>query len=67
MNTYVSKQGDTLDLVCYEYYHQQSDVVEQVLAANQHLVNLEIILPIGTVINLPIIVKQKVKKSVVLW
>lgn len=67
MNTYTTKQGDTLDLVCYKYYQQQTDAIEQVLAVNQHLVDLPMILPIGTIINLPTITKKQTQKKVVLW
>lgn len=68
MNTYASKQGDTLDLVCYKYYQQQTDVIEQVLAVNQHLVDLPMILPVGTIINLPTtIVNKQTSKRVALW
>ena len=62
-----SKQGDTLDLVCYKYYQQQTDIIEQVLAVNQHLVDLQLILPVGTIINLPLITKKQTQKTVVLW
>ncbi len=68
MTQVISIQGDSVDSVCWRYYGRSSGVVEQVLQANPHLAQLDIILPIGTPINLPIIdtpTKQKV--SVQLW
>jgi phage tail protein X len=67
MNTYTTKMGDTLDLVCHTYYQQQATAIERVLKVNQHLVNLPIILPVGTVINLPAIAKKIQNKKVALW
>ena len=67
MNIYTSKQGDTLDLICHKYYNNQSGFVEKVLNANKHLIDLEIILPIGTVFNLPEILEEKTDNKIKLW
>lgn len=48
----LSQQGDTLDLVCYRFYGH-TNTVEAVLETNPTLAFLPVILPIGTVINLP--------------
>lgn len=48
----LSQQGDTLDLVCYRFYGH-TNTVEAVLEINPTLAFLPVILPTGTVINLP--------------
>jgi phage tail protein X len=48
-----SIEGDTVDLICWRYYHHTIDVTEQVLTANPHLSVLGPILPNGTIVWLP--------------
>lgn len=48
----LSQQGDILDLVCYRFYGH-TNTVEAVLEINPTLAFLPVILPTGTVINLP--------------
>lgn len=50
---YRSKEGDTLDEICYHYYGKTNGAVEQVLIANPGLASLGAILPLGTIITLP--------------
>ncbi|PZU17800.1 MAG: phage tail protein [Shinella sp.] len=52
-DTYVTKQGETVDLVCLAYYGRTAEVTERVLAANPGLAALGIVLPIGTEIIMP--------------
>lgn len=51
--SYISKQGDALDLICLRHYGQQSGAVEQVLEANPHLVDVAHRLPAGSAVSLP--------------
>lgn len=50
---YRTKQGETLDAICFRHYGQASGFVEQVLAANYRLADKGIELPNGTLIELP--------------
>lgn len=54
---YITRQGDTLDYICWKFYDQQSGAVEVVLEANQNLADLGAILPAGLTIILPDIAK----------
>ena len=44
--TYITKDGETLDYICWKYYGR-TNVVEQVLQANRHLAKLDAVLPGG--------------------
>jgi len=50
---YISKEGDTVDLVCYRHYGYTAVITETVLAANPGLAALGPILPTGTEFTLP--------------
>lgn len=50
---YTSREGDTVDLVCYRHYGNTVGKVEAVLAANPGLAALGPILPKGTEFTLP--------------
>lgn len=51
--TYLTSDGDTLDIICWRFYGQQSGAVEAVLVANPGLADLGPVLPINTRIILP--------------
>ena len=51
--TYRTSQGDTVDIICWRFYGQQSGAVEIVLAANPGLAGLGPVLPVDTQIVLP--------------
>lgn len=51
--TYVSRQGDTVDLACMKIYARTKDVTEIVLNANPGLADNGAFLPIGTTISMP--------------
>lgn len=51
--TYNTSEGDTLDMICWKHYGQQSGAVEAVLEANRGLADLGPVLPINTSIILP--------------
>lgn len=52
--TYLTSQGDTLDIICWRYYAgRQSGAVEAVLAANPGVADMPIELPLNTRLILP--------------
>jgi len=63
---YVTKDGETLDYICWKYYGK-TNVVEQVLMANRHLAKLDAVLPGGVKINLPTIEEPEDTKKIKLW
>lgn len=50
---YRTKDGDTVDLICWHIYGATSGIVEQVLNANPGLATLGPVLPLGTLVTLP--------------
>lgn len=65
---YITKQGETVDLVCWRHYGRTAGVTEAVFAANAGLADLGAILPMGTKILLPVLeVKQTAKPLISLW
>lgn len=66
-DTATSRQGDTVDLICYRHYGTTEKVVAAVLEANKGLSAHGPILPIGTKVNLPVQQKQSTKTALKLW
>ena len=64
---YTTKDGDILDQICQNYYGQTSKIVEQVIEANPHIVELEPVFEAGIKITLPDIIQQKESEIVKLW
>ncbi|KWC25379.1 phage tail protein [Burkholderia ubonensis] len=48
-----SLQGDTLDALCWRHYGSTAGTVEAVLEANPDLAELGVVLPMGTVVEMP--------------
>lgn len=68
MNTYITSDGDTADLIAWRYYGTQgARVTEQLLDANPGLADLGPSLPYGLTINLPDIDLTEKVKGVRLW
>ncbi len=67
MTTYKTKDGDTLDAICWRHYGRTSGAVEKVLIANRHLENYDAVLPNGVIINLPVIEPPKNNQKIKLW
>lgn len=67
MITYITKDGDVLDAICFKYYGSTSGVVEKVLEANRHLAELGAIFAAGTKIVLPDLTPEEETESVKLW
>lgn len=65
---YTTKQGQTVDLVCWLHYKRTREVAEVVLDANPGVADLGPILPMGTALTLPDIQQSAVgAKLVSLW
>lgn len=67
MNSYTTKQGETVDQVCQRHYGKTAGVTEEVLRVNPGLAAKGAILPMGTVIKLPRITSTKTIKLQPLW
>ncbi len=67
MITYVTKDGDVLDAICWKYYGNTSGTVEKVLEANRHLAELGSIFAAGVKIILPDLTQEEETESVKLW
>ena len=65
--TYTAIEGDVLDAICWRQYGRQAGAVEAVLAANPGLADLGPVLPLGTVIELPVIDEAPASGYVRLW
>jgi phage tail protein X len=66
MAQYITKDGDMLDDICWQYYGS-TKVFNQVLAANLGLANKGALLPAGISINLPELEKPTKKPKIKLW
>ena len=64
---YVSKDGDVLDQICQNYYGKTRKIVEQVIEANPHIVELDATFEAGIKITLPDIIEEKESETVKLW
>jgi len=62
-----SRQGDTVDAICWRIYGRTAGITEQVLAANKGLAELGPVLPIGTVITMPEQIAPAEKTMINLW
>jgi phage tail protein X len=49
----ITRQGDTVDLLCWRLYGRTDGTVEAVLEANAGLADMGVVLPAGTVVELP--------------
>ncbi len=67
MATYRTRDGDTLDWVCWRHYGKQSGAVEAVLEANRHLADEGPTLKGGIVIELPDLGQPAPVQEVELW
>lgn len=66
MTKYITKDGDTLDWICWKYYQQQAGAVEAVMLENPRLADHGPVFPAGIEIVLPEISTQT-EESVTLW
>lgn len=69
MISYITKDGDVLDAICFKYYGNTLGTVEKVLKANRHLANLDAVFNAGVKITLPDLTKPEEPDSatIKLW
>lgn len=48
-----AQQGDTVDAICWRYYGRTDGTVEAVLEANEGLADYGVVVPPGTLVDLP--------------
>ena len=65
--TYKTRQGDSLDYICWKHYGRQSGTVEQVLAFNPGLAALGVLYPENIAIVLPEIAVVKAQSTLNIW
>lgn len=65
---YVTKDGDTADLIAWNYYGTRDGlVVEQLLDANNGLADYGPLLPAGVTVALPDIAAPATQNTIKLW
>ena len=64
---YVTRDGDTLDWICWKHYGRSSGAVEAVLEANRGLADLGTTYQAGTEITLPDLPASSSTTVVRLW
>lgn len=68
MAQYLTKTGDMLDEIAYQYYgNTNNKVVERILDANFGLSQYEALLPAGVLIELPEVKQTIDTRKVKLW
>lgn len=67
MIIYVTKDGDVLDAICFQYYGSTTGVVEKVLEANRHIAGIGAIFEAGVKITLPDLDQEEATESIKLW
>ncbi|MDK1287358.1 tail protein X [Pseudoalteromonas umbrosa] len=65
--SYITRDGDCLDLICFRHYGRSSGMVERVLEANYGLAELGPIYPENIKIVLPDVPKPKVQREINIW
>lgn len=65
--TYITRQFDELDDICWRYYGRTQQTVEAVMIANPNLADLMPILPEGLTINLPDLPQPETTETLRLW
>lgn len=67
MITYLTKDGDVLDAICFKYYGSTSGTLEKVLEANRHLADLPAVFSAGVKIILPDLTIKEEPEGIKLW
>lgn len=68
MAQYLTKAGDTLDEIAYQYYgNTNNKVVERILEVNFGISQYEALLPAGVLIELPEVKQSTETRKVKLW
>lgn len=64
---YVTKQGDSVDLIAFERFGTSSGTTERILDANPGLADYGPILPMGLVIKIPVPTKADRAPGINIW
>lgn len=64
---YQTRDGDSLDHICWRHYGRQSGAVEIVLEANRRLADIGPVLPAGLIIDLPDLPVPTATPKIELW
>lgn len=67
MSVYVTKAGDTADLICMELYGRTAEVTEALLEANPGLAARGAVLPAGLTLNVPAAPDTRRRAPTRLW
>ena len=67
MIIYTTKDGDTLDYICWKHYGHTKGVVEKVLEVNRNLANQPAVLEAGIKIELPEVEEKTKNERIKLW
>ncbi len=68
MTEYMTRAGDMLDAICFEYYGESRDYTEAVREANPSLADYGPVLPEGVVIGLPDLPELAIQQATIrLW
>lgn len=65
--TYITRQFDELDDICWRYYGRTQQTVEAVMIANPNIADLLPILPEGLTISLPDLPQPETTETLRLW
>lgn len=65
--TYITRQFDMLDDICWRFYGRTQQTVEAVMIANPNLADLLPILPEGLTISLPDLPQPETTETLRLW
>lgn len=66
-NTIITRDGDTISRIAYEYYGKSGGMVEQILSANPKLSRHAVHLPAGLTIVMPKTEQNQTIKTINLW
>ncbi|MEI8634704.1 tail protein X [Vibrio sp. PP-XX7] len=67
MTTYITKDGDQIDAIAYQYYNGLPGAYEAVLKANRGLSSLPHPLAAGVKIELPVLEPKTAEPGISLW
>lgn len=65
--TYITRQFDQIDDICWRFYGRTQQTVEAVMIANPNLADLLPILPEGLTISLPDLPQPETTETLRLW
>lgn len=67
MAQFKTRDGDSIDWICWKHYGQQSGAVETVYEANPGLAKRGPVFPAGVIIELPELPQESTEEVIRLW